>query len=224
MDITIEAIKTFFNDHKDDEAVKTYLSGLRSTTIDSVAISKFLETDEGKKILQPKIDQAVSRAIETYKEKTLPGLIDDGVKAKIKEVHPDETPEQKQIREQNERIDKLEKRDKINNLKDLTFKQFAADKISEFNVLAGLFLGDDEESTKGKIVQFKAILDDYVKARIKEAIPSRDVVDSKAIDSSDPGFKNPFSVKHLNLTEQGRIYREDPKLAEKLKAEAQKAS
>lgn len=33
--------------------------------------------------------------------------------------------------------------------------------------------------------------------------------------------KNPFSKEHFNLTEQGRIYKEDPELAAKLKAAAE---
>lgn len=38
-------------------------------------------------------------------------------------------------------------------------------------------------------------------------------------DSVPPEYKkNPFSKEHFNLTEQGRIYKEDPKLAAKLKA------
>ena len=34
---------------------------------------------------------------------------------------------------------------------------------------------------------------------------------------SEPGFKNPWSKEHYNLTEQGRILRDDPELAKQLK-------
>jgi len=37
---------------------------------------------------------------------------------------------------------------------------------------------------------------------------------------SPSGTKNPWSKEHFNLTEQGRIFREDPELAAKLKAAA----
>ncbi|MFK3906199.1 phage scaffolding protein [Bacillus safensis] len=36
-----------------------------------------------------------------------------------------------------------------------------------------------------------------------------------------PTAKNPFSKKHLNLTEQGRLFRENPELAMRLQKEAQ---
>lgn len=38
--------------------------------------------------------------------------------------------------------------------------------------------------------------------------------------SQDPDVKNPWSKEHFNLTEQGRIMRENPALAARLKAEA----
>lgn len=49
-----------------------------------------------------------------------------------------------------------------------------------------------------------------------------------AIDGKEPfnaasnpsGIKNPWSKEHFNLTEQGRLFREDPDLAAKLKAAA----
>lgn len=39
-------------------------------------------------------------------------------------------------------------------------------------------------------------------------------------DMTANGGKNPWSEKHFNLTEQSRIYQQDPALAEKLKAQA----
>jgi hypothetical protein len=39
-------------------------------------------------------------------------------------------------------------------------------------------------------------------------------------DMAANGGKNPWSEKHFNLTEQSRIYSQDPALAEKLKAQA----
>ncbi len=223
-DLTIDIIKKYFADNENDDAVKAYLSDLRSGWIKTDDGKNFLFTDEGKVLYQSEIDRAVSKAIDTYKEKTLPGLIKDGVTEKIKETNPKETPEQKQIREQNERINNLENRDKLNLLKDYVYKKLTADKLSEFNPVADWFTGDDEETTKGRIVQFKSILDAYVSAKIKEAFPSREVEGSNPLDPKAPGFKNPFSQKYLNYTEQGRIVREDPKLAEKLKAEVEKES
>lgn len=35
-------------------------------------------------------------------------------------------------------------------------------------------------------------------------------------------FKNPFSKEHFNLTEQGKIWKENPELAQRLKAQAEK--
>ena len=39
-------------------------------------------------------------------------------------------------------------------------------------------------------------------------------------DQSPGGIKNPWSKEHFNLTEQGRILRENPDLAKQLQAQA----
>lgn len=40
-------------------------------------------------------------------------------------------------------------------------------------------------------------------------------------DKTPPGIKNPWSKEHFNLTEQGRLLKEDPDLAKQLRASAQ---
>ena len=42
------------------------------------------------------------------------------------------------------------------------------------------------------------------------------------IGGTPPGVKNPWSKEHFNLTEQGRILRENPELAAQLQAAAKK--
>jgi hypothetical protein len=90
---------------------------------------------------------------------------------------------------------------------------------------------------KGKIEvdeqgNIKAGLDDQLKALRdtksflfvqKQADPQAKLKGMNPADGREPskgGVKNPWSMEHFNLTEQGRILRENPELAEQLKAQA----
>ena len=90
---------------------------------------------------------------------------------------------------------------------------------------------------KGKIEvdeqgNVKAGLDDQIKSLReskaflfvqKQADPQGKLKGMNPADGREPskgGIKNPWSKEHFNLTEQGRILRENPELAEQLKAQA----
>ena len=79
----------------------------------------------------------------------------------------------------------------------LTFKDFV--------------IGVDEESTKAKVKTLKTLwqteLENAVKERFKEK--GRKIHDTDDVDST----KNPWSKEHFNLTEQARILKQDPELA-----------
>lgn len=117
------------------------------------------------------------------------------------------------------------------DMKDLTLtsaiKLAVAGKVHDEDLVAGLFdrskliLGDDGKVT-GLEDQLKTLQE--TKAFLfKEETPggtggSMGNV-GKGKGQSD---KNPWSKEHFNLTEQGRILREDPELAAKLRAAAKK--
>jgi len=82
-------------------------------------------------------------------------------------------------------------------------------------------IGQDEETTKARVTTLKnlwnAALEQAVQERFKE----------KGRNPHDTGgdgdtTKNPWSKEHFNLTEQGRLLRENPELAKQLMANANK--
>ena len=74
----------------------------------------------------------------------------------------------------------------------------------------GTVLGVDEQLTALK-EQYK----DLFKPGLRGREPNN-------IGGAPPGTKNPWSKEHFNLTEQGRILRENPELAAQLQAAAKK--
>lgn len=78
-------------------------------------------------------------------------------------------------------------------------------------------LGEDAESTQQRMNEFEAVWEKELEKRRVDAMRGTSPATGKKVVAN-----NPFSKEHLNLTEQGRIIREDPERAKALKAQANK--
>lgn len=81
--MNLEDVKKFIEENKDQEEVKNYISGFTQVTPDGV--NSFLETEEGKKLLQPKMDSYFAKGLETWKSNNLSKLLDEEFKKKFPE-------------------------------------------------------------------------------------------------------------------------------------------
>jgi hypothetical protein len=102
--ISVEAIKDYISNNLSDNSVIDLVKDINN---------KFLETEHGKNYLQPKLDSFFSKGLESFKIKTLPTLIED----EISKRNPAETPEQKRIRELEEKITRQELDKNRSNIK-----------------------------------------------------------------------------------------------------------
>lgn len=121
-----------------------FVETLKQVDLDTV--KGFLEKDEaGKKHIQSLTDAAVTKGLATFKEKTFPTLLED----EIKKRYPDETKEQKEMRELKQSFEQLQK---DNKRKDLLNKatQIAIEKKLPLKLVEKL-VGEDEESTTANL-------------------------------------------------------------------------
>jgi len=93
----LEQLKALLDQAKDDKDVQAYLGEFKKVGKDDV--TKFLATDEGKKILQPINDEFFTKGLKTWQDNNLSKIKDDAVAAS-----KNETPEQKEIREMRESL------------------------------------------------------------------------------------------------------------------------
>lgn len=118
---------------------RAYLGTLKTVNLDSV--KEFLEKDEGKKYIQSLSDAAVTKGIETFKTKTMPGLFEE----EFKKRNPAETEEQKMLRQLKENQQRLEadlkRKDLLNKAITIATEKKLPLKIVE------RFLGEDDETT-----------------------------------------------------------------------------
>lgn len=110
-------------------------------------ITKFLGTQEGKKYHQPLLDAYHSKGLETWKEKNLQKIIDEAVK----KANPQETAEQKRIRELEASFE-LEKKGRAKE----ALKNKALQKLAERNIpseFAEVLEKVEDEETLGKSIE-----------------------------------------------------------------------
>lgn len=103
-ELTIEQVKEFLIQNKEKPEIVTLFSELNprpELTVDEVR--PFLETKEGKELIQPYGDKRVTEALNTYKKGAFEAEVKARVAAKLLELNPGETPEQKRIRELEEK-------------------------------------------------------------------------------------------------------------------------
>lgn len=166
--VTFDQVKAFLDSNKDSAEVKEYY---KSNVLTADNVKTFLETNEAKKILQPKLDAHFTKSLETWKANNLDSLVEEEVKKR----NPDETPEQKRIRELEEKLQKQEKANKLSQLKETALKHATKQGLDSTFASKYIerFIGDDEVATTSLLDELKTDLDGLVKtqvdARFKES-------------------------------------------------------
>lgn len=153
-------IQEYINNNQDNSEVQNYIGGL----ITSDRVENFLETEDGKKLLQPKLDKNFNKGLDTWKTNNLQKLIDEAVS----KANPGETPEQKQIRELTERIDKAEKEKTHESLRNKALKIAQEKKLP--SELVDYFIGNDEETTSKNLEALESVFSNYVNEIAEERL------------------------------------------------------
>ena len=203
-------ITAYLDTNKDTEEVKNYIGGLNPVTTDRA--NAFLNTEDGKRLLQPKLDTYHSKGLDSWRANNLDGL----VAAKVKELYPDTDPKDTLMAEMKAEI-ALMKSDGIH--KELTNKALKVATEKKLPVeLMEYFIGKDEATTLSNLGKLEAVFSAHIEAIVAERLKGGYVPPA---GGGGTGAKNPFKQgPDFNLTEQGKIYTENPALAAQLIAQA----
>ncbi|MEC1725859.1 DUF4355 domain-containing protein [Schinkia azotoformans] len=162
--MNLEEIKAFFESNKDNEDVKNYLQGLTKVTSDGV--TSFLESDEGKKLLQPKLDSYFTKGLDTWKNNNLQKLIDEEVSKKL----PSETPEQKQLKELQQKLVQMEQEKTRETLKNKALSVASEKKLP--TSLIDFLIGQDEETTTANLSKLEEVWNSQLQVLVDEKLKS----------------------------------------------------
>lgn len=153
----LELIKDLDENADIDETILS--NGFAKPITDVEGLNKLLESD---KSLQGLFDKKVTTGIENFKKNGMQKLIEAEV---LKRTGKNETPEQKEIRELKERLDKADKEkakaEMVSKYKDvLTEKKIPSNMID-------FLLAEDDETTGANIELFENSMKQYIETGIK---------------------------------------------------------
>lgn len=157
----LEDVKKFLADNKDQDEVKAYLGELSAVSADKV--KGFLDTDEGKKLLQPRLDSYFAKGLDTWKTNNLDKIVEEEVNKR----NPQKSPEQIELEKLRKEI---EDERKARNRESLVNKALKVAK--EKNLPDGIidfFIADDEENTLSNLSKLE---EEYSKA-VQSAVDSK---------------------------------------------------
>jgi hypothetical protein len=154
----LNEIKTWLNEHKTDSDVSAYLGEL--SAVDATKAQAFLDTDEGKKVIQPRLDQHFTKGLETWKSNNLSSLIEEEVKKRNPQKSPAELEVEKLRKE-------IEDERKARNHESLVNKalKVADEKHLPKDVL-NFFIGQDEETTTANLGKLEETFSKAVQAGV----------------------------------------------------------
>lgn len=134
-------------------------NGFAKPITDVEGLNKLLESD---KSLQGLFDKKVTTGIENFKKNGMQKLIEAEV---LKRTGKNETPEQKEIRELKERLDKADK-EKAKAEMISKYKDVLAEKKIPSNMIDFL-LAEDDETTGANIELFENSMKQYIEKGVK---------------------------------------------------------
>ncbi len=189
----LQEVKTYLETNSQDAAVVEYLSELKKPTAE--VINSYLDSQEGVKLLQPRLDSHFSKGLQTWKDNNLSKLIDEEVAKR----NPGETPEQKEIRKLKAQLEQ----DKAERLKE-KLTNVAMKKADELGLPLDLvqhFIGADEDSTNSNLENFNSAFQTAIQTQVNSKFKQngRDVKnygDDKQKISSIADLANEFNIRN----------------------------
>jgi len=182
----ITDIKQLIADEKPDEEIQTYLEEHHKLTPDKV--ESFLNSEEGKRLLQPKMDSYFSKGLDTWKENNLGKIVEDEVAKR----NPKETEEQKALRELKSELEEERKARIRESLKSQAITQATAKGLPV--ELVDHFLGQDQDQTELNLTKlekaFNKAVEQAVQTKFQEmggepTQPKQDPVDLDSMSMAE---------------------------------------
>jgi len=159
--MTFEEIKKLIQEGKEDEA-RSHFEGLGQPTPEGV--KEYLETEEGKKAIQPILDQYFNKGLETWKGNNLDKIKQQAADEAVKNAYPEETEEQKRLKKLEQELDQERKQRNREVLKNKAVSQ-ATEKGLPIEVIDH-FIGEDEDTTLENLSKFEQAMQKVVKSKV----------------------------------------------------------
>ena len=159
----LKDVQEFLLNNEQDEMVKEYLEGLRKPTLEG--IQQLVTTDEGiKKWFDSEKDRHFDKGLSTWMEKTFPSKMEEEIKKRF----PEETEEQKIIRELQQEKAALLAEKQLDQVKIKAHSYATENKLPL--AFVDMVISSDEESTMGKLATFQEHFEPYIKEQVEKRL------------------------------------------------------
>jgi len=171
-------VKKFLEDNKDNDEVSAYLNELSEVTTDK--IQGYLESDEGKKLLQPKLDQYTTKGIESWKKNNLDAIVNEKINKEIKKRYPEKDEKDIALEAVKAELEQMRKETLKKELTNKAIKIASEKKIP--TDIVDYFIGEDEDSTVENLSKLNNIFNQHIQKAVEEKL--------KDGSYTPPGSKN----------------------------------
>jgi len=169
---------------------------------------KFMETEEGRKILNPMFDKRVSTAIETWKTNNIDKVVNDEL---VKRGYV-QTEEQKKMMELQNEIASIKKEKELAEKRAIALAELNSSGLNAS--LVDYLPHDSEESIRTGVTTFKSILDDLVAQEVKRKTAG---TGAKPKDiKQKPPVLTTKDVMKMSYRERNQLAQENPELYKQL--------
>lgn len=206
-EITLEVVQEFFETHKEDADVKEFANSF----INYDGVENYLNSDDGKKLLQPRLDRHFTKGLDTWKQNNLQTIIDE----KINELHPAETEAEKQLRTMQERLNVMETEKNRASIKSTAMLELGEKGLP--TSMADFMVSDSLETTRDRINMFEAEYKLAVKGEVEKRLKGTGGTPNHSDDnnSSTDGLTKDKLLK-MNYNERLAFYQKNPQLFNQL--------
>ena len=179
-----EEIPEYLEKNKDSEEVKGFITKLNPlSTLTEETANSFIETNA---ILKSHRDKFTTAGIETFKKNNLQKSIDEAVEKVKLELNPEETPEQKRIKELEKRSLESDRKLKLSEIVNDGITYASKPEIGVPADLVKIIARDSHETTKANIDALsshiktitKTALDKFVKEKGRVVTDGADNIDT----------------------------------------------
>lgn len=188
--MTIQELIAELQKHKDSAEYKEFIN----TLINSDSVTEYLATDDGKKLMQPKLDSYFSKGLETWKTNNLDKLVAE----KVKELYPEADPKDTELAAVKAELEKM-KRESVR--KDLTNKALTAATEKGLPVdLIDYFVGEDEKSTNDNLSKFEKAFNSALGSAVEKKLKGESYVPPEGETEPMDGVTAAFAKLNPGIT------------------------
>lgn len=157
--MTFEEFVAYYNENKDDAEVAKFVN---SAALTKENVSAYLDGEEGKQILQPRLDKYHSKSLESWKENNLDKLVEE----ELAKRNPEKSEAELQVEQLRREIEEERAKNRRQELLGNTTKQLADEGLP--TKLVELLIAEDEEKLNSNVETYRDLVKSVKESAIEE--------------------------------------------------------